>query len=68
MSRRTQLSPQLYKMKVEMALNNGAPVSLEEGDTLEHARAFLTHPLSTELDSRVVAACELLRIRRKLID
>jgi hypothetical protein len=47
-----------------MAINNGSPVQLEHGDSLVHARRFLTHPLSTEFDGRLVAACELLDARR----
>jgi hypothetical protein len=48
-----------------MAINNGSPVQLEHGDSLIHARRFLSHPLSTEFDGRLVAACELLDARRK---
>lgn len=46
-----------------MALNHGSPVLLDHGYPKEQARAFLKHPLSTKLDSRVVAACELLDAR-----
>lgn len=48
---------------VRMAINNGSPVQLEHGDTMAGAREFLKHPLSTELDGRLVAACELLDAR-----
>lgn len=48
-----------------MALNNGSPVQLDLGDSLAHARQFLGHPLSTDLDGRLVAACELLETRRE---
>lgn len=50
-----------------MAINNGSPVQREHGDTLLHARRFLGHPLSTEFDGRLVAACELLDARRKCL-
>jgi len=48
---------------IRMALNNGSPVQLDHGDTLTHVRRFLTHPLATHLDGRLVAACELLETR-----
>jgi hypothetical protein len=48
-----------------MAINNGSPVQLDHGDSLVHARRFLDHPLSTEFDGRLVAACELLKSRCK---
>jgi hypothetical protein len=48
-----------------MALNNGAPVLLDRGYNTFWARELLKHPLSTKLDSRIVAACELLNARRE---
>lgn len=47
-----------------MAYNHGRPVLMTDDDTLMFARKFLEHPLSCPSDSRLVASCELLALRR----
>lgn len=48
-----------------MAFNQGRPLLIGEETTVALGRQFLDHPLSTREDSRLVAACEMLRGRRK---
>lgn len=50
-------------MRLEMAFNRGSLIMFDERETLQHARVLLDHPLSTILDSRLVAAVECLAIR-----
>ncbi|ORY32276.1 hypothetical protein BCR39DRAFT_45188 [Naematelia encephala] len=56
----------LYKMEFEMAFNLGRPALFSAEETIQHAREFLTHPLSIQTDSRLVATCELLTARLPL--
>lgn len=47
-----------------MAFNLGRPALFAAEETLSHGRKFLDHPLAIQTDSRLVATCELLTLRR----
>jgi len=57
----------IYKSEFEMAFNLGRPALFAVESTLDHGRKFLQHPLSIPTDSRLVATCELLTLRRGLL-
>ena len=48
-----------------MAFNLGRPTLFAGEESIRHSRAFLSHPLSVQNDSRLVAICELLTVRRE---
>ena len=47
-----------------MAFNLGRPAMLGGEETIRHCRNILNHPFSVQNDSRLVAMCELLSMRR----
>lgn len=55
----------ICKMEYENSFNHGRPVLISEDTSISLGRRFLKHPLSMRMDSRVVAACEILTNRRK---
>lgn len=50
-----------------MAFNLGRPALFGGEETIRHCREFLNHPLSVQNDSRLVATCELLTLRRECV-
>ncbi|WRT65340.1 uncharacterized protein IL334_002283 [Kwoniella shivajii] len=51
------------KLAIEMSLNYGRPLLLDENLIFPHMFSLLDHPGGLQTDSRIIASCELLQLR-----